>query len=142
MMRYVVALLIAAFAIAWAGDVRKVDLTVTGMHCDRCVEKVKSALQKVTDVKDVAVSLKRGSAKVMLASTSATSSEMLAKAIADAGYSASYKEGKELRTLAATNKDMDCDEKDGDHAKMDCAKDEKSDCCAGMGAKTKVTKKK
>ena len=141
-MRYVVALVIAAFATAWAGEVKKVDLTVSGMHCNRCVDKVKSALQKVTDVKDVAVNLKKGSAKITLASTSVTSTEMLAKAVADAGYSTSYKNGNEVKTRAATNKDMDCDEKDGDHAKMNCTKDGKSGCCAGMGAKTKVTKKK
>ncbi|MBM2841441.1 MAG: hypothetical protein HW412_1969 [Bacteroidetes bacterium] len=143
-MRYGVVLLIAAFATAWAGDVKKVDLTVSGMHCARCVDKVKSALQNVADVKDVAVNLKRGSAKVTLASTSVTSTEMLAKAVADAGYSTSYKQGSEMKTLSAANKDMDCIEKEGDHAKMDCTDEAATGCCMGKAekAKTKEVKRK
>lgn len=141
-MRYAVVLVVVAFATAWAGDLKKVDLTIDGMHCENCSGKVKSALQKIKDVKDVQVSLKKGTAKVSLASTSATSVEMLAKAVSEAGYTASYKEGGETKTLAAIkteHDDKDCDGKDG--TKVDCAKDGKTGCCMEKGTKAKTMKK-
>jgi len=142
MMRYVAVLLMASCAVAWAGDVKNIDLTVSGMHCGRCADKVKAALKKVADVKDVAVNLKKGSAKITLASTSATSTEMLAKAVADAGYSTSYKDGKEVKTMAATSKDAEFEQKDGDHANMDCTDEATSGCCMGKAEKAKEIKRK
>jgi copper chaperone CopZ len=144
MMRYVVALLIAGLATAWAVDVKKVDLTVKGMHCEDCSGKVKSALQKIKDVKDVEVSLKEGTAQVSLDAGSDVSAEVLAKAVADAGFTSSYKDGNETKTLTASKtalKDKDCSGKDGD-LKADCAKEGKSGCCMEKSSKAKTMKKK
>ena len=141
-MRYAVVLLLAALTTAWAGDVKKVDLTVKGMHCEDCSGKVKSALQKVKDVKDVEVNLKKGMAQVSLEATSDVNAEVLAKAVADAGFTASYKDGKETKTLTtakAMHEDKDCDDMAGE--KEDCKKDGKSGCCMDKGAKTKSMKK-
>jgi len=143
MIRYLVVLVVAVFATGWAGDVKKVDLNVNGMHCDQCADKVKSALKKVQDVQDVQVSMEKGTAQISLAPNSSTKTEVLAKAVADAGYGASYEEGTETKTLVATkvhHEDKDCDEKVG--TKVDCAKDGKSDCCGEKATKTKVIKKK
>ena len=141
-MRYAVVLLLAALTTAWAGDVKKVDLTVKGMHCEDCSGKVKSALQKVKDVKDVEVNLKKGMAHVSLEANTDVNAEVLAKAVADAGFTASYKDGKETKTLTAAKTmhgDKDCDDMAGD--KEDCKKKGKSGCCMDKGAKTKSMKK-
>ena len=144
MTRYAVVFLLVAIATAWAGDVRKVDLTVDGMHCKNCTDKVKSALQKVKDVKDVSVSLKEGTAQVSLEASSDVNAEVLAKAVADEGYTASYKDQDETKTIKAVqdkHSDKDCPEMTGDK-KGDCSKDAKSDCCKEKSAKGKTTKAK
>ena len=144
MTRYAVVLLLVAIATAWAGDVKKVDLTVDGMHCKNCTDRVKSALQKVKDVKDVSVSLKEGTAQVSLEATSDVNADVLAKAVADEGYTASYKDGDETKTIKAgetKHSDKDCSEMVGDK-KGDCTKDAKSDCCMGKSTKAKTTKTK
>ena len=141
MIRYALVLLLAAFTMAWAGDVKKVDLTVKGMHCESCSDKVKSALEKVKDVQGVEVSLKKGSANVSLASSSATTTEVLAKAVAEVGFTASYKDGKETKTVAAatmSHKEDDCDEM-VEGKKSDRKKDG-AGCCEKMGTKKKETK--
>ncbi len=143
MIRYLAVFVVVAFATGWAGDGKKVDLTVSDMHCDHCADKVKSALKKFQDVRDVQVSTKKGTARVFLVSTSVINTEVLAKAIADAGYGASYIEGAETKTLAATkgaHADGDCD-KEG-MSKMDCAKEGKMGCCEEKTSKTKALKKK
>lgn len=143
MMRYLAAIVVAAVAIAWAGDARKVDLTVAGMHCDHCTDKVKSALTKVQDVQRVEVELKKGTAHVELLSDSPTSTHMLAEAVADAGYGVTYQDGSETKTLDATKTHVD--DKDCMHegeSKMECAKGAAMDCCAGKSSKAKVNKKK
>jgi copper chaperone CopZ len=142
MIRYAVVLLLAGLTTTWAGDVKKVDLTVKGMHCEDCSGKVKSALQKVTDVKDVEVNLKKGMAQVSLDASSAVSAEVLAKAVADAGFTASYKDGKETKTLTAVkamHEDKGCDDMAADNE--DCKKEGKSGCCMDKGAKAKTMKK-
>lgn len=141
MMRYVVVLLLAAFTTVWAGEVKKVDLTVKGMHCEDCSGKVKSALQEVKDVKDVEVNLKKGMAHVSFEAASSVNAEVLAKAIADAGFTASYKDGKETKTLTAKtmHDNKDCDDMAGENE--DCKKDGKSGCCMDKGAKAKTMKK-
>lgn len=143
-MRVALVLLVLACATALAGDVKKVDIAVKGMHCDDCSGKVKSALQKVKGVEDVEVSLKEGTAQVSFESSSAVNSEVLAKAVADAGFTASYKDGDDTKTLTAaksSQKDDDCEMKDGDK-KKDCMKEGMSGCCEGKSAKTKSMKKK
>ncbi len=136
--------LFLAFATAWAGDVKKIDLTVDGMHCKGCTDRVKSALEKVKDVKEVNVSLKEGSAQVSLEATSDVNAEVLAKAVADEGYTASYKDGDETKTIKATDEmvsDKDCP-KMTDAKMKDCPEHAKSDCCMGKSTKTKSTKTK
>jgi copper chaperone CopZ len=140
MKRLTLILLVALFTTAWAGDVRKVDITVGGMHCAECTGKVKSALEKVKDVKSVEVNLKKGVAHVSLDATSEVKAEVLAKAIAEAGYSASYQDGKEKKTVAAVkakSESKSCD--DEMMSKEDCEKAGKSGCCSD---KAKATKKK
>ena len=142
-MRYLAVVVVAVVAIAWGGDLKKVDLAVTGMHCNHCTDRVKEALTKVQDVKNVQVDLKKEIAEVELASSSSTTPTMLASAVADAGYGASYKDGDEMRTVEATKahvEDKECMQKEG--GTMDCAKDAKADCCKGKSAKAKVIKKK
>lgn len=142
MTRYAVLFLLLGFAAALAGDVRKVDLTVDGMHCKVCTDKVKSALQKVKDVKDVSVSLKEGTAQVSLEAASEINAEALAKAVSDAGYTASYKDGEQTKTVKAVEDkpaDKDCPQMMGDK-KGDCAKGMKSDCCMDKSTKSKTTK--
>lgn len=143
MVRYLAVLVLAAFATGWAGDVKNVDLNVTGMHCDGCATKIKSALKKVQDVQDVQVNVEKGTAQISLVSNSTTGTEVLAKAVADAGFGASYMDGNETKTLVAVKAhhgDMDCDEKG--EAKIDCAKEGKSGCCEEKATKMKTMKKK
>ncbi|HCV44113.1 MAG TPA: hypothetical protein DGH68_11565 [Bacteroidetes bacterium] len=143
-MRWAVVLLVLTFTTALAGEVRKVDISVKGMHCEDCTGKVKSALHKVKGVQDVEVNLKKGTALVSLESNSDVKSEALAKAVADAGFTASYKDGDQTKTLTAaksSHKDDDCEVKTGDK-KEGCMKEGMSGCCEGKTAKTKTEKKK
>jgi copper chaperone CopZ len=114
------------------------------MHCKNCTDRVKSALQKVKDVKDVSVSLKEGTAQVSLEASSDVNAEALAKAVADEGFAASYKDQDETKTIKAVqdkHSDKDCPEMTGDK-KADCSKDGKADCCKGKSTKAKSTKGK
>lgn len=140
-MRYLAGMLVVACAFAFAGDIKNIDLTISGMHCSNCTEKVKSAIEKVGDVKDVQVSLKNGTAKVVLASTSTADAGVLAQAVADAGFGASYKEGKETKTIAAAKTDHDDKDCEGTMGSEDCKKDG-MDCCKGKTMKSKEVKKK
>jgi copper chaperone CopZ len=143
MMRYLAVLVVAAVAVVWGGDTKKVDLAVTGMHCGHCTEKVKAALTKVQDVQSVQVDLKKGAAEIELATNSSTTPHMLALAVADAGYGASYQERGETKTVNADKahvEDEECMHKTG--GSMDCEKMGKVDCCKGKSAKAGVIEKK
>jgi copper chaperone CopZ len=145
MKRFAVLLLIALFTTAWAGDVKKIDIAVEGMHCSDCTGKVKSALEKVKDVKSVEVNLKKGVAHVSLEATSEVNADLLAKAVSEAGFGASYQDGKETKTVVAVktkSSSKDCDD-EMMMSKEDCAKEGKSGCCADKAkAKTKPSIKK
>ena len=143
MTRYLVVLVVAAVVVAWGGDTKKVDLAVTGMHCEHCTGKVKAALTKVQDVQSVRVNLKKGTAVVELAASSSTTPHMLASAVADIGYGATYKDGAETTTVNASKthvEDEECMQEEG--GTMDCGKMGKADCCKGKSAKAKVIEKK
>jgi len=66
---------------------KTVKLSVDGMHCEGCVSRVKSALDEVSGVTDVEVSLDRNEAEVT--ADDSASEESFVKAVEDAGYSAS-----------------------------------------------------
>lgn len=140
MMKYAVAFLVVVFTTAWAGDLKKVDLNVKGMHCENCTDRVKSAVKKVKDVRDVEVNLEDGIARVSLEEGTATTTAGLAKAIADVGFAASYDDNGETRTVDAVktkHHDEDCDKEMVGDMKGDCMKEGKSDCCKGKTMKMK-----
>lgn len=62
-----------------------VKLTVSGMKCDGCVESVREALESVSGVEGVEVSLDRGEARVT--TDESTGRGELETAVEDAGYS-------------------------------------------------------
>ncbi len=65
-----------------------VRLTINGMHCEGCAEKVRHVLEQQPGVKGCTVSHESGEAKVAV-DTNQTAGEQLAEAVQDAGYSAS-----------------------------------------------------
>jgi len=65
--------------------VRTETLKVGGMTCGGCVSSVTNALKAVRGVRDVAVSLRPGEARVEF-DESATSRERLCAAVQDAGF--------------------------------------------------------
>jgi copper chaperone CopZ len=151
MYRITVLLLIVvvAFGFTSAQTTKTVKLAVTGMKCENCVAKVDKALRGVEGVKDVKVSLEKNAAEVVLASTT-VKSEVLLKAVADAGFAASA--GK-LKMAAKKDAKESCDMdkeakmmKDGG-SKEDCCKDakkdeaaKKDDCCKDKETKKVETK--
>ena len=64
----------------------KTVLKVTGMSCDHCVQSVTKALQNVSGVRSVSVSLEQGRAEVEHSEDLPPQS--LVDAVAKAGYSA------------------------------------------------------
>jgi copper chaperone CopZ len=157
MQRFAVVLLIIlvafGFTSAQTAKTKTMTLAVSGMKCDNCVTKVDKALRDVEGVKDVNVSLKNNSAKVVFASTT-VKPEMLLSAISDAGFGASAgklkvaakKDGKESCSkdkdgkmkMEGASKDGACCSKDG---KKDEAAKEQGDCCKDP-KKTEKTEKK
>jgi copper chaperone CopZ len=145
MQRFAVVLLIILIAVgftsAQTAKTKTMTLAVSGMKCDNCVTKVDKALRGVEGVKDVNVSLKNNSAKVVLASTS-VKPEMLLNAISEVGFGASAgkltvaakkdakescsmdKEGK--MKMEGASKEGACCSKDG---KKDDAAKKQGDCC-------------
>ena len=84
---------VAAFS---ENKVQKVNIKVEGMTCQGCVDKVKSALQKVEGVKEAEVSLKDNLALVTF-DADKTNEKELRKAISSSGFK------------AAKGKDKACD---------------------------------
>jgi copper chaperone CopZ len=144
MYRFAVVLLIVVVAFGFTSaqttKTKTVTLAVSGMKCENCVTKVDKALRGVEGVKDVKVSLEKKSADVVLASTS-VKSEVLLKAVAEAGFGASagtlkmtakkdMKEscemGKEGKKDCAATGDCSKDEKKDEAKKEDCCKDKET----------------
>ncbi|MGI6755089.1 MAG: heavy metal translocating P-type ATPase [Atopobiaceae bacterium] len=67
-------------------EMRNVNLKIEGMKCEHCVAHVKEALEGVKGVKDVSVSLEKGTAS--LEAGMLVSDKKLVKAVEDAGYTA------------------------------------------------------
>ncbi|MGN1420071.1 MAG: heavy-metal-associated domain-containing protein [Eubacterium sp.] len=61
-------------------------ITVEGMACEHCVNAVKTALEGLDGVKSAKVDLKKKTATVKLSNE--ISNEVLSKAVADAGFTA------------------------------------------------------
>ena len=73
----------------FASDKAKtVSLNISGMSCEHCASKVEKALKHVNGVKEAKVNLKNNKATVTVASAAA-STELLIKAVSDAGFDAS-----------------------------------------------------
>lgn len=113
-MKYFMVLLSAALGgvltLGWIENPRVVHISVSGLHCDKCVTKVEKALKELKGVEKVEVSLEKGEAVVTLASTAKLATEELANTIAKAGYEA--KVGK-IHATPTEKCDDDCkDEKD------------------------------
>jgi copper chaperone CopZ len=68
-------------------------LKVNGMTCGSCVNSVTKALKSVGGVRDVAVSLDRGEARIEF-NESSTSPERLRAAVRQAGYEVDVAGGK------------------------------------------------
>ena len=62
-----------------------VTLKIKGMSCQHCVVSISKALKDLKGVKDVKVSLEKGSAEVNYDDTLVTKTQM-SEAVADAGY--------------------------------------------------------
>lgn len=62
-------------------------LTITGMHCDHCVTKVKDALQGVKGVWGADVQLDEGRAEVDFDDSAASADQMI-DAVKQVGYGA------------------------------------------------------
>lgn len=155
MHRFAVVMLIilitVGFSSAQTTTGKTLTLAVSGMKCDNCVTKVDKALRGVEGVKDVNVSLKNNSAKVVLASAS-VNPEVLLNAVSDAGFAASAGKltvaaKKDTKESCSTDKDMNKDgaSKEGDCCSKDAKKDEasnKQDDCCKDAKKTEKTEKK
>ncbi|MCF7804554.1 MAG: heavy-metal-associated domain-containing protein [Candidatus Marinimicrobia bacterium] len=75
--------LISLGTVAQGGE-KTSEVSIEGMICEACVNKVESAVKKVDGVKAVNVDLKTNSAQVTFASTANMAS--VEQAVADAGY--------------------------------------------------------
>jgi len=62
---FVLVFSFALFAADKSAELKTVDISVAGMTCDACVNKVKTSLQKVEGVKEAAVNLDNNNAQVV-----------------------------------------------------------------------------
>lgn len=110
MKRSLLFLLIISVSYLFAGDLKKETISVDGMTCNACVEKVSSALKAVDGVKSVDVSLEKAQAVVEY---DGEDTKVLSAAIVNAGFN----------TGAVKVMDADhCNTAEG-----------KSACCSGNG---------
>lgn len=120
-------LLLTGIVYAQEKKAESVRLYVAGMHCDNCVDEVTEALQGVNGVSGVKVSLKNMTADVTLASTATVKTDVLVKAITDAGFTASTtKPAKDAKVepKKAGKESKECDEESGDCCKKKDVKKE------------------
>ncbi|MFZ4619951.1 MAG: heavy-metal-associated domain-containing protein [Bacteroidota bacterium] len=110
---------VVAFTLTAAEKTKTVSLNIKGMTCESCAGTVQKALKKVDGVKEAKVDLKNNKATVTLASAT-TTSDMLVKAVSDAGFTA---------TEGAGVPKMETKKKMGEE---EC----KGDCCDDEGGKT------
>lgn len=131
MKRYLVAALLTVSLTLFAADKTKtVTLNVSGMTCESCVGTVEKALKNVDGVQKVSVDLKQKNAVVTLASSSKTTPAVLAKAVTDAGFTATEAKGTKAGTVQKKMMEEGCGEGCcGDECGSDAkpAKSKKSD---------------
>lgn len=71
-------------AVVEENKMKKIKLTISGMHCASCVGNVERSLKKVSGVKNVSVSLMTN--KGIVESDDSVSDEDLKKAVSKTGY--------------------------------------------------------
>ena len=120
-MKKLIVLFTLIFAFTAFAAEKMVKLNVAGMTCNGCVTKVEKSLKAVEGVSDAKVSLDEKSATITLASNSKTTTDVLVKAITEAGFTAS--EGKIDGASVKSKKECgDCNDgecKDGKGAGKD-----------------------
>ena len=67
---------------------KKIKITIDGMHCSSCANNVEKSLKKVPGVKEVSVSLMLKKGSVEYDDNEKISEEEIKKAVARAGYKA------------------------------------------------------
>jgi len=102
-------LFIVIFSLSvFAGEKSKnVTLNVSGMTCESCVSTVEKTLKKVSGVEAVKVDLQQKQATVTLSGKSKTTAVMLAKAVSDAGYTATEQKNPVQKTSTMKSKTDD-----------------------------------
>ena len=92
----------------FAGEKSKnVTLNVSGMTCESCVSTVEKTLGKMEGVEKVKVDLQQKQATVTLSGKSKTTAVMLAKAVSDAGYTATEQKNPVQKTSTMKSKTND-----------------------------------
>lgn len=104
----VAALLTVSVALYAADKTKTVTLSVSGMTCESCAGTVEKALKKMEGVQKVSVNIKQKNAVVTLASASKTSAAALAKAVTDAGFTATESKGVKAGTVQKKMMDEGC----------------------------------
>lgn len=69
---------------------KKTIITLTGMHCEHCAQKIEDAIEQQEGVSKAKVSLKKGNAKVTYDGTAQTLADLV-EAVRKAGYQADFK---------------------------------------------------
>ncbi|MDZ7315415.1 MAG: cation transporter [candidate division KSB1 bacterium] len=82
-------------ALSFAAE-KKVEIAIDGMTCNNCVEKVKTALQKVEGVKNAEVSLEKRNA-IVTYDDSKTDEKTLKQAVNAAGFKAKEAKAPEAK---------------------------------------------
>lgn len=100
-MRFVVALMVLVLpALVLAGQ-QKYDVAVDGMTCGSCASKVKDALSNIPGADKVQVVLKKKTASFVVAEDRPELKTEIAKAIADAGFTVTKINGKDVAAAPA-----------------------------------------
>ena len=86
-MKFLFVLLISLFSFSANAQVSSITIQASGLTCSMCSKAVKSALDKVTFVKEVRVNIKEQSYTVRLKDASVFDLDVLHKAVKDAGFS-------------------------------------------------------
>ncbi|MHB1049977.1 MAG: heavy-metal-associated domain-containing protein [Bacteroidota bacterium] len=108
-MKYTLMIFTVIFSLSlFAGDKSKnVTLNVSGMTCQSCVSTVEKTLKKMEGVEKVKVDLQQKQATVTLSAKSTTTPVMLAKAVSDAGFTASEQKSPVKKTSTMKSKSDD-----------------------------------
>jgi copper chaperone CopZ len=86
-MKFLFVLLVSFFSLTSNAQVSAITIQASGLTCSMCSKAVKSALDKVSFVKEVRVNIKEQSFTVRLKDSSKFDLDVLRKAVTDAGFS-------------------------------------------------------